>query len=111
VFGINHIHATNKGYARWSTCLVIDGVPMPWANKAPLDHVGKFSVLTEGHMSCEVVKPFEQLRIQLDSKKYGYDLLWTARFPVFDYEDCPNSNPLKFAGEYDIHPPYPRWRY
>ncbi len=103
VFGINHIHATNKGYARWSTCLVIDGLPMPWANKAPLDHVGKFDVLTEGHMSYEVVKPFEQIRIQLDSEKYGYDLTWKGRFPVFDYEDCPGGNPLKFAGEYGGH--------
>jgi hypothetical protein len=103
VFGINHIHATNKGYARWSTCLVIDGLPMPWANKAPLEEKGKFKVLTEGHMSYEVVKPLEQIRIQLDSEKYGYDLTWTGRFPVFDYNDCPGGNPLGAAGEYGGH--------
>ncbi|MHC4164414.1 MAG: hypothetical protein ACYSUM_20015 [Planctomycetota bacterium] len=103
VFGINHIHATNKGYARWSTCLVIDGLPMPWANKAPLEETGKFKVLTEGHMSYEVVKPLEQIRIQLDSEKYGYDLTWTGRFPVFDYNDCPGGNPLGPAGSYGGH--------
>jgi hypothetical protein len=103
VFGINHIHATNKGYARWSTCLVIDGLPMPWANKAPLEEKGKFKVLTEGHMSYEVVKPLEQIRIQLDSEKYGYDLTWTGRFPVFDYNDCPGGNPLGASGEYGGH--------
>ncbi len=103
VFGVNHIHATNKGYARYSTCLVIDGLPMPWANKAPLDHVGKFDVLTEGNMSYEVVKPLEQIRIQLDSEKYGYDLTYTGRFPVFDYDDCIGGNPLKSAGQYGGH--------
>ncbi|MBW1683932.1 MAG: hypothetical protein JRS35_02600 [Deltaproteobacteria bacterium] len=45
VFGVNHIHATNKGYARYSTMLVIDGLPMPWANKAPLTATGKFDEL------------------------------------------------------------------
>jgi hypothetical protein len=100
---VNHIHATNKGYARFSTCLVIDGLPMPWANKAPLDHVGKFDVLTDGNMSYEVVKPLEQFRIQLDSEKYGYDLTWTGRFPVFDYDDCIGGNPLKSAGRFGGH--------
>jgi hypothetical protein len=100
VFGVNHIHATNKGYARYSTCLVIDGIPMPWANKAPLDHVGKFDVLTEGHMSYEVVKPLERFRIQLDSEKYGFDLTYTGRFPVYDYNDFPGGNPLGSTGDF-----------
>ncbi|HJP41647.1 MAG TPA: hypothetical protein QGF35_08080 [Dehalococcoidia bacterium] len=91
VFGVNHIHATNKGYARFSTCLVIDGHPMPWANKAPLTVTGKFDKLTEGNMTYEVVKPLEQIRITLDTPKYGYDILWTGRFPVFDYFDLPNN--------------------
>jgi hypothetical protein len=100
VFGVNHIHATNKGYARFSTCLVIDGLPMPWANKAPLDQQGKFDLLTEGHMSYEVVKPLEEIRIQFDGEKYGYDLTYTGRFPVFDYADCIAGNPLLSADEY-----------
>ena len=50
VFGVNHIHATNKGYARFSTCLVIDGHPMPWANKAPLTETGKFDMEKDNPM-------------------------------------------------------------
>jgi len=103
IFGVNHIHATNKGYARFSTCLVIDGLPMPWANKAPLTVEGKFDKLTEGNMTYEVVKPLEQIRITLDTPKYGYDILWTGRFPVFDYKDCHGGNPLGAAGEYGGH--------
>lgn len=34
VLGVNHIHATNKGYGRWATMLVIDGIPQPWAYRA-----------------------------------------------------------------------------
>ncbi|HJP41778.1 MAG TPA: hypothetical protein QGF35_08760 [Dehalococcoidia bacterium] len=103
VFGVNHIHATNKGYARFSTCLVIDGHPMPWANKAPLDVTGKFDKLTEGNLAYEVVKPLEQIRITFDGPKYGFNLLYTGRFPVFDYQDCRGGNPLDFAGEYGGH--------
>ncbi len=103
VFGVNHIHATNKGYARFSTCLVIDGHPMPWANKAPLTETGKFDKLTEGNMTYEVVKPLEQLRLIFDGPKYGFNILYTGRFPVFDYDDCHGGNPLGGAGEYGGH--------
>ena len=106
VFGVNHIHASlNKGYARFSTMLVIDGVPMPWANKTPLAPVEKFDRLTEGHMTYQVVKPTEQIRITFDGPKYGFDLLYTGRFPVFDYRDCIGGNPLGgamyFGGHYE----------
>lgn len=103
VFGVNHIHATNKGYARFSTMLVIDGVPMPWANKAFLEPTTRFQKLTDGNMSYEVVKPLEQIRIQVDTEKYGFDLVYTGRFPVFDYDDCQGGNPLGGAGEYGGH--------
>jgi len=103
VFGVNHIHATNKGYARFSTCLVIDGFPMPWANKAPLTVTGEFDRLTEGNMAYEVVKPLEQIRITFDGPKYGYNLLYTGRFSVFDYNDCYGGNPLRGSGEYGGH--------
>jgi hypothetical protein len=103
VFGVNRIRATNKGYARYSTCLVIDGIPMPWANKVPLQHVGKFDRLTDSNMTYEVVKPLEQMRITFDGEKYGFDLVYTGRFPVFDYNNCHGGNPLKSAGEYGGH--------
>ena len=63
VFGVNHVHASsNRGYARFSTMLVIDGVPMPWANKVALPEdvrTGPFARLGEGHMAYTVVKPLE----------------------------------------------------
>lgn len=104
IFGVNHIHASlNKGYARFSTMLVIDGVPQPWANKAPLENVQQFDRLSEGHMTYQVVRPTEQIRITFDGPKYGFDLLYTGRFPVFDYRDCHGGNPLGGAGHYGGH--------
>lgn len=103
IFGVNHVHATNKGYARYSTMLVIDGLPQPWANKAPLDHVGKFDVLTEGHYEYRVVEPLEEFRITFDGPRYGFDLTYRGRFPVFDYEDNVGGNPLGSAGKYGGH--------
>ena len=104
IHGINHMHVTNKGYARFSTCLVIDGIPMPSANKVPYHDIGKFDQLSDGgHMIYEVVKPQEELRLQADNEKYGYDVTFTGRFPVFDYEDCIHGNPLKAAGVYGGH--------
>ena len=104
VFGVNHIHASlNKGYARFSTMLVIDGVPMPWANKTPLAPVEKFDRLTEGHMTYTVVTPLEEIRITFDGPKYGFDLTYRGRFPVFDYNDCIGGNPLSSAGHFGGH--------
>jgi hypothetical protein len=103
VFGVNHIHATNKGYARYSTMLVIDGLPMPWANKAPLTATGKFDELGEGRMSYRVVKPLEEIRITFDGPRYGFDLTYRGRFPVFDYRDNVGGNPLGGAGRYGGH--------
>ncbi|MBT4160745.1 MAG: hypothetical protein HOC70_00585 [Gammaproteobacteria bacterium] len=104
VHGINHIHVTNKGYARFSTCLVIDGIEMPWANKVPYHDIGKFDQLSDGgRMIYEVVKPQEELRIQADNDKYGFDVTFKARFPVFDYDDCLHGNPLRHSGIYGGH--------
>jgi len=107
VFGVNHIHASlNKAYARFSTMIVIDGVSQPWANKAPLPDVQRFDRLSEGHMSYQVVKPVEQIRIMFDGPKYGFDLLYAARFPVFDYSDCLGGNPLSSSDHYDYRGHY-----
>jgi hypothetical protein len=104
VFGVNHIHASiNRSYARFSTMMVIDGIPMPWANKVPLHERGRFDRLSEGHMSYTVVKPLEELRVTFDGPKYGFDLTYTGRFPVFDYRDCLGGNPLSGAMYYGGH--------
>jgi hypothetical protein len=103
VFGVNHIHASNKGYARFSTCLVIDGLEMPWANKTQLTETKEFEKLTDGNMSFEVVEPLQEYRIQFDGDRYGFDLTYRGRFPVFDYDDCIGGNPLGGAGKYGGH--------
>jgi hypothetical protein len=103
VFGVNHVHATNKGYVRFSTMLIIDGLPVPWANKALLDVTGEFDRLTDGNMIYEVVKPLEELRIQYEGRRYAFDLRYRGRFPVFDYNDCHGGNPLGGAGVYGGH--------
>lgn len=106
VFGVNHVHAsTNRGYARFSTMLVIDGVPMPWANKVPLDTApgAPFARLTEGHMTYTVVRPLEEIRITYDGPRYGFDLTYIGRFPVFDYADSFGGNPLNSAMYYGGH--------
>lgn len=103
IFGVNHLHVSNKGYGRFSTMMVIDGVAQPWASKVPFaaDAPRKFDKLVGGHMSYQVVKPLEQIRIQFDGPKYGFDLLYTGRFPVFDYKDCHGGNPLTSADTYN----------
>ena len=66
-----HLHVSlNKGYARFSTMLVIDGVPQPWANKFSFatDEL-KFEQLTEGRLIYEVVIPQEEIRIRYDGTK------------------------------------------
>ena len=103
VFGVLHVHATNRGYARFGTMLVIDGLPMPWANKAPLTAAGRFDRLTEGRMTYQVVQPLEAIRVTYDGPRYGFDLTYTARFPVFDYRDCTGGNPLSGAMFYGGH--------
>jgi hypothetical protein len=104
VFGVNHVHAsTNRGYARFGTMLVIDGVPQPWANKAPLAERGRFARLSEGHMTYTVVRPLEEIRVEFDGPKYGFDLRYTGRFPVFDYADSIGGNPLSGAMYYGGH--------
>jgi len=105
IFGVNHVHAsTNRGYARYGAMLVIDGTPMPWANKVALDPARQhFERLGEGHMSYQVVRPLEEIRVSFDGPRYGYDLTYTGRFPVFDYNDCIGGNPLSGAMYYGGH--------
>ncbi|MDP6828426.1 MAG: hypothetical protein QF515_15145 [Pseudomonadales bacterium] len=95
VFGINHRHASlNKGYPRFSTYLVIDGIPQPWSNKVPLADEEKFDKPTDDNMAFEFVKPLEEIRITFDGPKYGYAVTFKGRFPVFDYKDSIKRNPL-----------------
>ena len=37
IFGVNHFHLTNRGYARFEALYIIDGVKQLYGNKVPLD--------------------------------------------------------------------------
>jgi len=95
IFGINHFHLTNKGWARFEALYVIDGVQQLYGNKAPLTKELDRGPWSDGNLSYEVVKPLEEIRIQFDGPRYGFDLNFRGRFSVFDYEDSIKGNPLK----------------
>ena len=103
IFGINHIHLTNKGYGRFEALYVIDGVPQLYGNKFPLQEKPDHGPWSDGRLTYEVVKPLEEIRISLDGPRYAFDLTFKGRFPVFDYNDCINGNPLSRSHFYGGH--------
>lgn len=103
IFGINHFHLTNKGYARFEALYIIDGVQQLYGNKVPLTAEPDRGPWSDGRLAYEVVKPLEELRITFDGPRYGFDLRFVGRFPVFDYADCVNGNPLHGAHHYGGH--------
>jgi hypothetical protein len=103
IFGINHFHLTNKGWGRFEALYVIDGVQQLYGNKFPLTEEADRGPWGDGRLSYEVVRPLEEIRIQFDGPRYGFDLNFRGRFPVFDYEDSINGNPLSSAHYYGGH--------
>ena len=103
IFGINHFHLTNKGYARYEALYVIDGVQQLYGNKIPLGEKPDRGPWSDGRLSYEVVKPLEEIRIAFDGPRYGFDLRFTGRFPVFDYADSVRGNPLARFHSYGGH--------
>jgi hypothetical protein len=95
VFGIIHFHATVRGYCRFESLFIIDGVYQLYGNKYMYDREAVTNKLSDGVLTYEVVEPFKTFRTTFDSPRYGYDLVFTGRFPAFDYEDCIGGNPLK----------------
>jgi hypothetical protein len=103
IFGINHFHLTNKHFGRFEALYIIDGVPQLYGNKVPLPKSPDRGPWTDGRLTYEVVKPLEELRITFDGPRFGFDLRFVGRFPVFDYNDCVNGNPLHGAHHYGGH--------
>lgn len=103
IFGINHFHLTNKGYARYEALYVIDGVQQLYGNKIPLGEKPDRGPWSDGRLSYEVIKPLEEIRIAFDGPRYGFDLRFTGRFPVFDYADSVRGNPLARFHSYGGH--------
>jgi|TARA_Y100000294_G_C8536475_1_gene329276 hypothetical protein len=103
IFGINHFHLTNKGWGRFEALYVIDGVQQQYGNKFPIPMEADRGPWSDGLLSYEVVRPLEEIRIQFDGPRFGFDLTFTGRFEVFDYEDSINGNPLAHSHFYGGH--------
>jgi len=103
IFGINHFHLTNKGYARFEALYVIDGVVQLYGNKYPLDPSPDRGPWSDGRLSYQVVKPLEEIRIQFDGPRFAFDQTFKGRFPVFDYADSIRGNPLARIHTYGGH--------
>ena len=97
IFGVNHFHLTNKGYGRFETYYVIDGVEQSYAQRVALDPEPDGGPWTDGRLTYEVVEPFEHIRITMDGYRYGFELDFKARFEAFDYHDSVRGDPLAIA--------------
>ena len=102
IFGVNHFHLTNRGYARFEALYVIDGVVQLYGNKIAFDPEPNAGPWSDGRLSYDVVKPFEHIRISFDGRAFGFDLDFTGRFAAFDYADSVRGDPLKKACEFHI---------
>lgn len=99
VHGVNHFHLTNKGYARFTAFYVIDGEPQWYGNKVPFElGAGGDTSFTDGRLSYEVVKPFEEIRITFDGPRFGFDLTFNGRFQAFNYDNF-QRDPMKAVGK------------
>lgn len=103
IFGIIHLHLTNKGWGRFETLFVIDGVLQQYGNKYPLAIEPDQGPWSDGVLTYEVVKPLDEIRVTFDGPRYGFDLSFKGRFPVFDYADSIYGNPLSHANYYGGH--------
>jgi len=101
IHGVNHFHLSNKGYARFESLYVIDGVRQYYGNKAPLDVTPDKGPWSDGRMTYEVVEPYNHIRIRLDWEAYAFDLDFKGRFAPFDYADSlPSGDPMKLFDDY-----------
>lgn len=94
IMGVNHVHLTNRGYARFQCHYFIDGVRQSYACRAPTMQEASQSRWSDGRMAYEVLQPFERVRLTLDAPRFGFDLVYESRWPAFDYDDCAGGNPL-----------------
>jgi hypothetical protein len=94
VRGINHIYLTNRGFGRFQSHFWIDGVKQVHGCRAPVVLDPTLTSWSDGRLTYEVVEPFERIRMTMDHPQFGFDLMYSARFPAFDYDDCADGNPL-----------------
>ena len=101
IHGVNHFHLSNKGYARYESLYIIDGVPQYYGNKHPLDVTPDRGPWTDGRMKYEVVEPYNHIRISLDWEAYAFELDFKGRFAPFNYANCqPSGDPMQTVDEF-----------
>jgi hypothetical protein len=103
VHGVCHWHLSNKGYARFESLFVIDGVVQLYGNKVPLaiECEGDRGPWSDGRMSYKVVDSWNHIRICLDWEKYSYELDFRGRFAPFNYANSsPNGDPMTVFDDY-----------
>lgn len=103
IFGINHFHLTNRGWGRFEALYVIDGVQQQYGNKCPIPEEPDQGPWSDGLLTYEVIKPLEEIRITFNGPRFGFDLTFRGRFPVFDYDDSVNGTPFHEAMAHGGH--------
>lgn len=97
IHGVNHFYLSNRGWGRFETYYLIDGVQQSYAMRSsvPVDPEG--GPWSDGNLSYEVIDPFSHIRIEMDGPRYGFSLDFKARFEAFDYHDSVRGDPLAIA--------------
>jgi hypothetical protein len=94
IYGANHIYLTNRGMGRFQSHVWIDGVQQTWGRTAPITLDPALTKWSDGNFAYEILEPFKRLRLTMDNPLFGFDIEYTARCPIFDYNDCEGGNPL-----------------
>ena len=96
IVGELHFHVcANKNYGRFEALFWIDGVQMIYEGKlvAALE-IGQ-TRWSDGRMTYEVIEPFQKIRVTLDHTRFGFELDYTARHPMFEFKDSVEGDPLE----------------
>lgn len=91
VFGVVHISLTNRGHGRFCTLFEIDGRQDHFCNKHPIPADRPLELVSDGRLTYTVARPREEIRVAFAGPRYRFDLVYEARFPIFDYDDCPGG--------------------
>lgn len=96
VWGLIHNHiCPNRGYGRFAAYVCIDGAEQVYAGKGTGGLAAGDMRWSDGRMTYEVLEPYERIAVQLDGQRFAFDLTYTARHVVFDYDDCVGGSPLE----------------
>ena len=101
IHGVNHLHLTNRGFARYEALYIIDGVLQQYGARVPLSVETDDGPWTDGRMKYEVVDPYNHIRISLDWDRFAFDLDFKGRFAPFNYANSsPSGDPMSVFDEY-----------